>query len=194
VKDGALGEMKFNDWNNCLALGIDWEEKLKNKVGNILQIKNIKRAIYEDTPKLQHDGVDIRISFETIDIDVKTRKNYTLKFNDILLETKSVIEKNVAGWFYTTQAHIVAYVWLNPSETNLEDGYLIFMSQSLRQWFEETKHHFLVKIAHSQRNKQTWTTENVAVPIPFFPKGSIIRFNPYLDLTQQTKLHLERKG
>lgn len=185
---GFLGEMRVNDWSSCLSLGINWEEKLKIKIGHIRQVQEIKQIDYSKNPELQKKGVDLRLKTVNEDIDIKTREFYSYKWKDILLETLSVVEKDILGWFYTTQAHIISYVWLNESKTNLIDGYLIFITPQLRKWFDQNKHRFRIKIAHSNNDGEIWSTENYAVPISAFPKGSIIRFNPHLNLSQQSNL------
>ena len=105
------------------------------------------------------------------------------KWNDILIETVSIIEQRKLGWFYTSKADIVPYVWENPSRTNLIDGYFVFIqNKELREWFEEykRKHPLKKRIAHSESKTGFWSTENYAVAIQDFPDRSILRFNPHL--------------
>jgi len=171
-------------------MGEKWEEKLLEKIGNVLQVLSVKRIDYSINPEVQKQGIDGYVFCKNPKIEIKTRKHSAYRYKDILLETKSIIERNVQGWFYTTKADIVAYVWENDSRTNLIDGYLIFMSVKLREWFENNKHKFKIKKAQSENESDTWETENRAVPIDMFPKGTIYRFNPKLDLGKQSKLSL----
>jgi hypothetical protein len=184
VKDGLAGEMKFNSWKDCLQNGTKWEKKLLEKIGRIIQVKSIQNIKFQTNPEIQRKGIDGIINLSQPKIESKSRSYDYYKFSDILIETISVIENNKPGWFYTTQADIVAYVWENQSKTNLIDGYLIFITPELRKWFELNKHHFKTKVARSD----CWSTENKAVPIKEFPKGTLQRFNPYLDITEQAQL------
>lgn len=158
------------------------------KIARIIHVKSVESINYADQPEIQRQGIDGIITLEKPKIETKTRDYYCHRFHDILLETKSVIENNKLGWFYTTQANIVAYVWKNPSGTNLYDGYLIFITPELREWFDKNKHRFKRWVAHTECNNRQWSTENYAVPIKEFPKNSIKNFEPYLDITEQADL------
>ena len=184
----GVTKIRTNKWQTCLENGEKWEEKLLEKISNVLQVLSVKRIDYFINPELQKQGFDGYVFCKEPKIEIKTRKYSAYKYKDILLETKSIIERNIPGWFYTTKADIVAYVWENDSRTNLIDGYLIFMSTKLREWFENNKQKFKVKIAKSESLGETWKTENYAIPINMFPKGTIYRFNPNLDLGKQSKI------
>lgn len=190
MKIGLLGviKIKHNKWKSCLDDGLKWEEKLLAKIDHILLTTTIQRIDYTQNPNTQREGIDGVISKKQSSIEIKTRKYFSYKYKDILLETKSVIEQNILGWFYTTNADIIAYVWENDSRTNLIDGYLIFISKELRHWFDENKHKFKKQIAETESENGNWHTENYAVPINAFPKGTTYRFNPRLNFTQQSKL------
>jgi hypothetical protein len=189
VKDGLAGAMKFNEWKVCLQNGTKWEKKLMEKIGRIIKVKSIQNINYQHNPEIQRKGIDGLISLEQTKVESKSRSYDYYKYSDILIETISVRENNKPGWFYTTQADIVAYVWENPSKTNLLDGYLIFITPELRNWFDLNKHRFKTKIAYSN----SWSTENKAVPIKEFPRGSLQRFNPYIDITEQSQLTIFNK-
>lgn len=187
-KAGKVGEMRSNIWFDCLQKGTKWEKKLMEKIGKIIQVKSVEAIKYSDYPEIQRQGIDGLISLETVKVETKTRTYQYYKFKDILLETLSVIEANKPGWFFTTQANVVAYVWETPTGTNLFDGYLIFITPQLREWFNQNQHRFRTQIAQTKNAGEKWTTENKVVPIKEFPKGSIKKFNPYLDLTEQVQL------
>jgi hypothetical protein len=158
------------------------------KIGNIIQVKSVEPIQYSKQPEIQRQGIDGLITLEKVKVETKSRSYKYHKYNDILLETISIIESNKLGWFYTTQANVVAYVWENPTSTNLYDGYLIFITPKLREWFKQNQHRFRTKIAKTENSGIIWTTENKVVPIKEFPKGSLKKFDPYLDITEQAEL------
>ncbi len=182
--------MKSHDFNEKVRGAESWEEKLKNKLAEVLFAESVKRIPYDlnrgYTVKMQKDGIDGVIHQKTVTFDVKVRDFYSLRFQDILIETVSVVESNKPGWFYYTKSNFIVYTWKNEKGTNLKDGYFIFIQNSrLRDWFEENRSRYPVKHAMSTRNGYTWRTENVAVPIKDFPSGTIMRFNPHLSLELQ---------
>jgi len=172
---------KFNPFDENLRNGQKWEVELLRKISRIRLKEKIKFLTNND--EFQRKGIDGILYAEKAKIDPKTRGYFAYKYNDVLIETLSVIEQKKLGWWYTTEADIIAYVWKNPSGTNLIDGYFIFVQdKNLRSWFEQYKIQHLEKrrIASSERNGSIWHTENFAVPIKDFPKGTIMRFNPHV--------------
>lgn len=158
------------------------------KIREIAQFESVHRVTYAENPEVQKHGIDGFLTTKKPTVDTKTRGYDAYRYHDILIETLSIRERDILGWFYTTNADVIAYVWTNSSGTNLVDGYLLFMSDSVRQWFETNKNQFKVKIAHSKAKGKEWTTENRAVPISQFPKGTLYRFNPQIDFGQDSKL------
>ena len=146
-----------------------------------------------ENQEFQRKGIDGILYAETAKIDPKVRDYSVYKWKDILIETISVMEENKLGWFYTSEADIVAYVWENPSKTNLIDGFFIFIqNKDLKEWFEKykNKHPEKRRVATSLRTGIIWHTENFAVPINEFPKGTLIRFDPKLpSLGKQSMLN-----
>lgn len=187
--DGIRGVMpRTNIWEKSLKQGQKWEKKLMEKVAKIVIDYEIKH--FDNNMEKQRQGIDGLISFKDGNVEIKTRDFSAYKYKDILLETISIIERKKLGWFYTSQATAILYVWLNKTKTNLVDGYLIWIQNPiLRGWFKNNKHKFQKKLARTTtQNGETWSTENRAVPIKAFPKGTIIRFNPQLSESKQSKL------
>lgn len=181
---------KFNFFDDNLSNGKKWELPLLKKISR-LRLKE-KITYLNNNREFQRKGIDGILYAEKAKIDPKARKHSAYKWNDILLETLSVRERNKLGWFYTSESDIIAYVWENQSRTNLIDGYFIFLqNQTLREWFEKYKkqHPEKIRVAYSIKNNSRWSTENYAVPLKKFPKGTILRFNPKLpSMGNQTKL------
>jgi len=173
---------KINVWENSLKQGLKWERKLMEKVADLVISYEIKH--FNNDMNKQRQGIDGLISFKDASVEIKTRDFSAFKYKDILLETISIIERNKLGWFYTSKATAVLYVWLNQTKTNFIDGYIIWIqTPKLRKWFELNKHKFSKKIAKTRtEDGNYWHTENRAVPIKSFPKDTIKRFNPQLNI------------
>ena len=177
---------KFNPFDVDLENGRKWELPLLEKISR-LRLREKVRYLGRNQ-EFQRKGIDGIVYAEKAKIDPKSRKYSAYKYKDILIETISVIEKNKLGWFYTSEADVIAYVWENASRTNLIDGYFIFIQDTIfRKWFENYKlaNPQKRRIAWSQRNGHFWSTENFAVPITKFPKGAVLRFNPKLPSTKK---------
>jgi len=181
---------RFNLFDENLENGKKWELPLLQKISRLRLREKIKYL--SDNQEFQRKGIDGILYAEKAKIDSKARKYYAYKWNDILIEVVSIIGQNKLGWFYTSKADVIAYVWENPSRTNLIDGYFIFIqNKTMREWFERYKaqHPEKRRVATSERNGLVWKTENYAIPIKEFPKGSILRFNPTIpSIEKQTKL------
>lgn len=164
-----------------------WETLIRPRLTEMMITRAIESIDFETDPDVQRSGIDIILKQEKVSADLKVRSYWTHRFRDILLETDV---GGKPGWFYTTKANLIFYVWKNEHETNLVDGYIIHMTPELREWFEKNKQNFSLKVSKSRSDEtgREWLTENRAVPIDEFPKGSIFRFNPYLDLSEQKKL------
>jgi len=176
-----------NDFEEKLKEGNVWEELLKEKLAKVLFTESVKRIEYSDgeyEAELQKTGIDGIINRKVVTFDVKARKHWCYKHNDILIETVSVVENDILGWFYTSKADFVAYVWENEDRTDLIDGYLIFIQDiDLKVWFEVHHERFIEKEAES--NNHQWHTLNRVVPIDEFPDGTILQFNPTINLQSQ---------
>ena len=181
---------KFNPFEKNLENGKKWEFPLLEKISRLRLKEKIKYL--GDNREFQRKGIDGILYAEKAEIDPKVRNYSAYKYEDILIETISIIEQNKLGWFYTSRADIVAYVWKNASGTNLIDGYFVFIQNSkLRTWFEQYKEKNPEKrrVAYSEANGEVWSTENYAIPIDKFPTGVILQFNPRLpNQGKQTRL------
>jgi len=136
--------------------------------------------------------VDVTVKLKRSSFDVKFRDNqYYLK--GILIETVSVLERDIPGWFYTSKADEVIYLWWNKGRTTLMPiGYRIFIQdRRLREWFEQRKADYPEKEAVSTRNGETWHTRFVIVPIEDFPEGTIQRFRVRVKLQDSRQLKLD---
>ncbi len=177
--------MIFRDFNTDLKEGEQAEELVLSKFKTIIQ-PVVMRIAYKDgliAKELQNSGIDAYVQKKESGFDVKVRDFKYYRFKDILLETKSVCEKDIPGWLY--KATVVVYLWWNPLKTKFVDGYVLFL-QNIRDWMSVTQFDYKKKIAFSNRNGQSWSTENIIVPISDFPIGCAVRLNrkEFLDQTQ----------
>ncbi|MFW9973014.1 MAG: hypothetical protein ACFFDF_22705 [Candidatus Odinarchaeota archaeon] len=169
--------MKVNEWKNSLEIG---------KIGERFTIKHSRKIIlpiidqylyskhYEfdldsENREKQRQGIDGKIKLNFA-YDVKTR---TQKWNDILLETISVIENNVLGWFFTSKADALVYLFLN-NKQNIDDGFVILLKQARKYFTEDILENYPIKIATTKKGTQIYHTENRAIPFEDFPKKSFI--------------------
>jgi hypothetical protein len=150
-----------------------WERKVSEELDEIL----VEEALRLASRAEQRNGIDITVKLKKATYDVKFRdRRYYLR--GLLIETISVVEKNVPGWFYTSKADAVVYLWWNEAKTDLMPiGYYIYIqNKKLREWFEENKLNY-----KPQRSKTKWDdglyhTEFYVIPIKDFPKGTIREF------------------
>lgn len=201
---------KYNIFTERLQRGLNGEKRLAKGLEKFNIIESVKRVIYNQEPEIQKSGVDRIDRFREAKHEQKTREYDAYKWGDILIETVSVIEANKLGWWYTSEADIIDYVWRDQTGKAFIDGYYIFIrNKKLREWFEETRYKekgkievkcnkckkvfqtlpskFPIKIAES--NGCLWHTENIAIPIRDFPKGTIERFKPRTVEPSQTPLN-----
>lgn len=178
--------MNTHDFIEKVIEGEHAEELVLSNFKTIIQ-PIVMRVMYKEgliEKELQKQGVDAYIQKKETGFDVKVRDFKYYRFQDILLETKSVIESDVPGWLY--KASVVVYVWWNPSKTRFVDGYALFM-QNIRDWLEVTQWNFYEKVAFSRRGVLRWSTKNIAVPITSFPPGCLYRLSrkEFMDSNQE---------
>lgn len=183
---------KVNIFQEKLEEGNKAEKILMKKLVNILFATSVQQIGWDAdnilTMNLQRRGIDGLVRIRELKCQVKTRSFFYHQFEDILIETVSVMERNKPGWFYTCKADFIAYVWKDKYGDYFMDGYFIFIQNPLlRPWFEENKKNYRRKIAESvdQNTGEVWHTANRVVPIKDFPKGTILHFNPRTPLDGQ---------
>lgn len=174
------GEPRTQDWNESLAEGVKWERKLEERLEKVLMTTALERISFEDDPEAQLSGIDMVLSQETPKIDVKSRSHVGLRYDDILIETWSVWEEQIPGWFYTTEADLIARVYENEPGTNLEEGYFIVMSDTFDQWFRDNYADYDETRQHTVRGGEEWHSAVREVPIEDFPSGTLVEFDPTL--------------
>ena len=158
----------INDWNKSIKTGKLGENIVKDNFISLLKqmidTKNINltHILYETNPLIQKNGIDFIFNITFSKLEIKTRNHFSYQYNDILLETISIIEKNMAGWLYTSKSDIIVYAWLNGESTEFIDGYFLFLDNT-RKYIKNKK--YAEKIATTNKNGTIWHTKNIVVPI-----------------------------
>ena len=194
-----------HDFDEKVRDALPWEKRIAKKIEAFLVKRNIRNIGYS-TPsdkETQHRGIDLIVEAESSSWEIKTR-DHKYYNKGILLETKSVVENNTLGWLYTSEADVIAYCWLNESETNvMPTGYFILLKKlRTTSWYEKLPNNYRVLSTRSQRTpvsvvttegnrvlvsgRKYWTTEFIVPPIQDFPIGTLFPFNALLpsDLNQ----------
>lgn len=169
--DGLGPIAKIHPFNERLSEAQSWEQKVLGEVANILVVKAVRQA----TRREQKDGIDFIANLARGTFDVKFR-DYKYYEKGILLETVSVVEDNVKGWFYTSKADAVVYFWWNENRTALLPitCFVFIRDNRLREWFEENKHRYKPFRTRTEKDGRTYHTEFVVIPKEDFPKGTVV--------------------
>ena len=189
------------DFDKDVSEAAPWEKRIAEKLEEVILKYNVRKIPY-GTPRekeIQKSGIDAIVTSESSNWEIKTRSHKYYE-QGILLETKSIVERNIPGWLYTSKADVIAYCWLNESSTNLmPNGYFI-MLKKLRKtlWFKTLTQRYPVKTAKSMRKipegERFWTTEFIIPQIHDFPPRTLHRFNAILPSNyKQTILPVEHK-
>ncbi len=186
-----------HDFDEKLNEAAPWEKRIAEKIEKMhLRTYHTRLIPYDNIKdrKIQRSGIDFTISSESAGWEIKTRsRKYYL--DGILLETISVVEKNIPGWLYTSKADIIAYVWLNESKSNLmQKGYFIMLKELRKTWwYQRLLDRYRVQETDSERKTDEgmiyWVTKFITPPISDFPDGTLIPFNALLPSNlEQSKL------
>jgi len=163
---------KKHDFAEKLSEVQEWEKKLGQTIVDLVVAETWRQA----TRMEQREGIDtiVKLKEGKFDVKIRDRKWY---LRDILIETVSVVEKNIPGWFYTSDADAVFYVWWNETKTDLMPiGYFIFIqNKKFREWFEKNKNKYRELQTETKSEWGSWHTKFVVIPIEDFPKGSLMR-------------------
>lgn len=168
-----------HDFQDSLEEGTYWEDKLQRRLQNVITCGSVEQILFEEEPEKQRAGVDLEFEFTEIEtVDTKVRDHYYHQFEDLFLETWSVWPDK-PGWFFTSDVDVIAYAWKNRAGTNLlNEGYLINMSDRLRDWFYDHLEVYDEVSTKSQDGDTEWETRGRVVPIDEFPEGTLFKFNP----------------
>jgi hypothetical protein len=166
ARDGAIVENKIGQ---SLALLLN----------DIFLCEFVRRITWDENNNfsriMQRDGIDGLITKRSLKYDAKIREFAAYRYEDILIETISMVETGARGWYYK-ETDLIFYGWKNEIGTSIMDMYILLLQNlDLREWFAINNQYFETVTSRSYSNGHHWTTENIAVPIIAFPKDVIIR-------------------
>jgi hypothetical protein len=177
------------DWDEKLNMGTKWETDLGNRLETVLSRLHIERIAFEDNPEKQLSGVDAVLSKGEYELDVKVQSNELLTTGNLPIETWSVVEEAIPGWFYTGEADVIAWAYKNKAGTNLHPtGYLLFKTDAFIEWFNDNIERFREVEVKTRRDRddKLWHTKNRLVPIEEFPDENLVEFTPTLEKNEAT--------
>jgi hypothetical protein len=145
------------------------EAFLKEKL-NLVALKDI--SMERDGKLLDRDYVAKRSEGEPwLRIECKIRSEKYADTGDILIETKSNVERKTLGWIYTSKADLLAYLW--PTSNGVE-GYVINLPK-LQNWWKLNKHRYPNYIlAPNPPGKPIYHTKCHPIPVTDLPKELFI--------------------
>jgi len=162
--------MRAHNFRHLLEEASKWERIVAEYLADIIISESVKLASREE----QKDGIDALVEKKSLAFDIKFRDSrYYLK--GIAIELESVVERKVPGWFYTTKADAIVYLWWNEDKTGLMPiGYYLILSDGFRKWFEENKSKYEEKQASTLFKRpdgktEIYHTKFVVVPIEDIP-------------------------
>jgi len=92
-------------------------------------------------------------------VEVKVRNYETLRFNDILIETVSVVERNVPGWIYTSKAELLYYCFFEEGKPLVR---AILHMPHLQGWWKNVRQQLYVE--QETYTEDGWHTRFRSVP------------------------------
>lgn len=135
-----------------------------------------KKIVYDenniDSIKKQKKGIDGQV---LLDYEVKSLRHDHKSETRILLETISVVKKNIPGWLFTNESDVIVLVyWDDEGKTQFYKGCFLF-PKILRKWFlkNRKKKYKIYKISSERKGYYGyWDTKFILVPKDDLPKNS----------------------
>lgn len=166
------------DFEEDLEFGKKWEQLVSSYLKKLLPKFSIDNVEYERRPELQRAGIDTILAQEQPTLDVKTNRNRYLGTGNLPIEIWSDHEAGVPGWFYTSEADLIVWVWENQAGTNCHHrGYFMPHSQELIEWANE-KMDELPDWRRRTKQNESWETVFWLFPIDEFPDEFLVEFDP----------------
>lgn len=163
------------DFQEQLEMGLSAESDIVNKLSESLDVEAYD---YEDNPDKQRSGIDMTVG--TFDIDIKTQSEKYVSTGNIPIETMSVKEQSKPGWFYTSEADYILWLYESSGEYNYHHtAYLMRLDEELIEWFvleHEKWTNGTVDVYNNGRYGE-YNAVNHLIPIPAFPPEKLIQLN-----------------
>lgn len=175
------------EFSEQLAFGKEWESQAKDHLQELFTSISVSNIDYDNRPELQRAGVDVLFQQESTKIDVKTQRHKYLSTGNLPIEVASVIEDEVPGWFWESDADLVVWVYPNKAATNLhKTGYLMPLTKGLRDWFDDRASDFRFVTVETTGQYGTYHTGCRLVPTDKFPDEYLVEFDPRLPTDRET--------
>ncbi|MEM2512700.1 MAG: hypothetical protein QXU81_00045 [Candidatus Bathyarchaeia archaeon] len=169
--------MRENNWDDSLRLGGKGEKIVSSAIEEALPRLILRKLRYWSNRVEQKSGIDMILRLDEARVEVKTRNHKALKYNDIAVETVSVIEENKPGWIFTSRADYIAYVILDRSERRILRGWLLKMPD-FRTWFLSNVQKYSKHMTKTRRGSREWHTVFATVPLKDIPRSILYQFYP----------------
>jgi hypothetical protein len=164
---------KAFSFSNQLALGKAGEDMVMRSIDGMLHG-------YDTHPDLQRSGIDI--TNDKYLIDVKTQAHKYTDSGNLPIEVFSVYEKSKPGWFFSSDADIIVWVYHGKGGKGLwHTGYVMPLTSDLRQWVNKYRKRWRrIRVPNDGRygkyNAICWL-----VPIDEFAEHELIPFDPHTE-------------
>jgi len=176
-----------SDFDEQLNFGTDWESTAKEHLKELFTSISVSNISYENDPELQRAGIDVLFQNETTKIDVKTQRHKHTNSPNLPFEVASVLEENEPGWFWEANSDLIIWIYPNKAQTNLyHTGYLMTLSDGLRNWFDETHDEYEFKSIPNSGRYGEYHTGCYMVPIDDIPEEYLVEFDPRLPTDRET--------
>jgi hypothetical protein len=184
---GAVLMSSSYSFDEQLSFGKEWERQAKSHLQELFTAVSVSNIDYNEQPELQRAGIDVVFQQQTTDIDIKTQRHGHLETGNLPIETLSVVEKGKLGWFFEAESDLVVWVYPNKAGTNLHKvGYLMPLTDGLRDWFGETAETYRYVEAETHGKYGEYHTGCRLVPIDSFPSEYLVEFDPRLPTERET--------
>lgn len=175
------------DFDEQLDFGTDWEATAKDHLKELFTSISVSNISYDDDPELQRAGIDVLFQQEETKIDVKTQRYEHVDSPNLPIEIVSVLESGEPGWFWSADSDLIVWVYPNKAQTNLHHvGYLMTLSEGLRDWFDSHTDDFQFRRIATEGRYGEYHTACYLVPIAEIPDEYLVTFDPRLPTDRDT--------
>lgn len=175
------------DFDTQLEFGKEWEQQATDHLQELLATVSVSNIDFNERPELQRAGIDSIFSQKEATVDIKTQRFEHTTTGNLPIEVMSVIEQGVPGWFWEGESDMIVWVYPNQAATNLHHtGYLMPLTDGLRDWFDENAGEFRFIKSKTTGRYGKYHTGCRLVPIDRFPNEYLVSFDPRLPTDRET--------
>jgi hypothetical protein len=175
------------DFEEQLDFGLGWEQRAKEHLQELFTAVSVSNIDYDDQPELQRAGIDVLFQDGDTKIDIKTQSFKYTKSQNLPFEVLSAVADEEPGWFHTSDADLVVWVYENKAGTNLhKTGYLMPLTDGLRAWFDDNEMQYRFERIPNTGKYGRYETGIRLVSIDDIPTEYIVEFDPRLPTDRGT--------